>query len=206
MKAFVIIILMGIIGASIGWITNIFAIKLLFRPYSRVEIPFLHWGIQGAIPKRRADIATALGNIISTELITEKDIIASLKKKEVKTNIAKRMKNYIQERVLEHLPSVIPYTLQFTLAEYAGKVLYQEIDNFLDDPQQIIKKSEMEEIKEEIQKIVEEKILSLNMEQMENLTYLLAKGELKHIEILGGILGFLIGIIQGLVYYYIYQV
>lgn len=205
MKGFVIIIFMGVIGASIGWITNIFAIKLLFRPYSRVEIPIIHWGIQGLIPKRRADIATALGNIVSTELITGKDIMASLKQKEVKINIAKRMKKYIQERVLEHLPSVIPYTIQLTLAEYAGNILYQEIDNFLDDPEQLIKKSEMEEIKGQIKRIVEEKILSLDMVQMESLTYQLAKAELKHIEILGGILGFLIGIIQGLVYFCIYQ-
>lgn len=42
---------LAIIGAFIGWMTNVFAIKLLFRPLQPVNI--LGIKLQGLIPKRK---------------------------------------------------------------------------------------------------------------------------------------------------------
>ena len=47
---FVTIMFMVIIGAVIGWITNILAIKLLFRPLRPYKIPLLNYEIQGLLP------------------------------------------------------------------------------------------------------------------------------------------------------------
>ena len=53
---FVTIMFMVIIGAVIGWITNILAIKLLFRPLRPYKIPLLNYEIQGLLPKRKAEV------------------------------------------------------------------------------------------------------------------------------------------------------
>ena len=49
-----------------------------------------------------------------------------------------------------------------------------------------------------IGKMVEDKINGIDLNKLEEITLRIAKKELKHIEILGGILGAVIGLIQGI--------
>ena len=184
-------------GAVIGWITNVVAIRLLFRPYRPYRLPLVGWTFQGLIPKRKKDIAAALGLVISGQLITGEDVARSLGREEIREKIASKVRTYVQERVLDRLPFLIPQALQTALAEYAGNTLYQEVMNFLENPQVILQESELEDIKTEINRIVEEKILSFDMKRLEEITYALARTELRHIELLGGVLGLLIGLAQG---------
>ena len=50
MNNFITILILTIVGGLIGWITNILAIKLLFRPIKPVKIPILNIEILGLIP------------------------------------------------------------------------------------------------------------------------------------------------------------
>ena len=58
--------LMIIIGALIGWITNYFAIKMLFRPLKEINI--LGFKVQGLIPKRKMEMAESIADTIQEEL------------------------------------------------------------------------------------------------------------------------------------------
>ena len=66
--------MLTIVGGLIGWITNILAIKLLFRPITPVKIPILNIEILGLIPKRKNEIAANIGEVISNELLSMDDI------------------------------------------------------------------------------------------------------------------------------------
>lgn len=57
MNIFLRILFMAIIGGLIGYITNVVAIKMLFKPYEPIKIPLTNIEIMGLIPKRRAEIA-----------------------------------------------------------------------------------------------------------------------------------------------------
>ena len=72
---FVTIMFMVIIGAVIGWITNILAIKLLFRPLRPYKIPLFNYEIQGLLPKRKAEIASNIGKTVDEELLSIEDIL-----------------------------------------------------------------------------------------------------------------------------------
>lgn len=191
------LIFMGLVGAAIGWITNLLAIKLLFRPYQPIIIPIFAWMIQGLIPKRQRDIAKVLGNVVSSELITGNDVASSLSKDEIKHKLARKVEEHVRERVLAKLPAVIPLVIQSLVADLLSKTLQSEVANFLDDPAKVIQEEDLEDIRQEISVIVEEKVKSLDLKRLEELTYLIAQKELKHIELLGGVLGFFIGILQG---------
>ena len=52
------LVIMVIISAAIGWITNWVAIKMLFRPHNEINLGLFK--IQGLIPKRRAEIGTGM--------------------------------------------------------------------------------------------------------------------------------------------------
>ncbi len=79
-----LIILTGLIGSVIGWITNVIAIKLLFRPYQPIKVPLINLQLQGAIPKRKSEIAAAIGRLVSSELLTGQDLTETLARTEVR--------------------------------------------------------------------------------------------------------------------------
>lgn len=194
-----LIVLMGFIGACIGWVTNVLAIRLLFKPYQEYKVPVLGWRIQGLIPKRQKDIAVALGEIVSTELITGNDVLESLSRKDIQERLQEKFEKYVREQVFLRMPFVIPESILVSLAEFVAKRLGQEVNKFLNNPGEFFREQELNEIKREIKRIVEEKVVSLEMASLEEIVYALARSELKHIEIIGGVLGFFIGLAQGII-------
>lgn len=71
MNILLTIVLMAVLGALIGGITNFIAIKMLFRPYKAVYIG--KWRLPftpGLIPKRRDELSTQLGRTIVQHLLT----------------------------------------------------------------------------------------------------------------------------------------
>lgn len=80
-------ILEPLIGAVIGCFTNFIALKMLFRPYREVKIfgqklPFT----PGMIPKRKKEVAHAIGRVINDNLLEKDDIAKALTKE---TTVAK---------------------------------------------------------------------------------------------------------------------
>ncbi|UWG95819.1 DUF445 family protein [Dehalobacter sp. DCM] len=66
-----------VIGAVIGYITNYIAVKMLFRPLKPIKVgawtlPFT----PGIFPKRKEQLAKALGNAVGNNLLTNKDVTA----------------------------------------------------------------------------------------------------------------------------------
>ena len=64
--------LLPILAALIGWITNYLAIKMLFHPHQPKKI--LGLTFQGVFPKRQAQIAEKLGDLVANELFSMKDV------------------------------------------------------------------------------------------------------------------------------------
>ncbi|AVP37389.1 DUF445 family protein [Staphylococcus felis] len=82
MTPFLTIIVMIIIGAIIGGVTNMIAVKMLFHPFKAYYIfgkrmPFT----PGLIPKRREEIATKIGQVVEEHLLTESLIREKLNSK-----------------------------------------------------------------------------------------------------------------------------
>ncbi|WP_328703140.1 DUF445 domain-containing protein [Alkalihalobacterium elongatum] len=75
MKEVVLVLIMIVIGATIGGVTNSLAIKMLFRPYNpmyigKKRVPFT----PGLIPKRRDELAEQLGKMVVKHLLTPEGI------------------------------------------------------------------------------------------------------------------------------------
>ncbi|MBC7197346.1 MAG: DUF445 family protein, partial [Deferribacterales bacterium] len=68
-----------LVTGFVGYFTNYLAIKMLFRPHKRKWYSF---GWQGVIPRNRSKLAKEVGNLVGNNLLTEKDILNSLKKEE----------------------------------------------------------------------------------------------------------------------------
>lgn len=195
-KILIQFIMMISVGALIGWFTNYLAIKLLFRPYK--EINFLFFKIQGLIPKRKNEIIENIADVVEQELISMTDIVNKFKNSE------------IDEEILNNLlDKIVGEKLKNSILEKNPLLKMFVNDSLMDKIKEYVKKSILdnkEEIVEEIVKIVEEKInfKEIMLEKMENFSLKeiediilrVSKEELKHIEIIGGILGAVIAIFQ----------
>ncbi|EQF27127.1 hypothetical protein QEW_0833 [Clostridioides difficile CD160] len=190
------ILILAVIGGFIGYVTNVVAIRLIFRPIEPIKIPLLNIEIVGLIPKRRAEIAANVGEIIQEEFLSMDEILANIitdeDKEEVVRYIKARVKIIIHEKV-----SFIPSGIKNMIQDYLGEIIESEVKQSIDELSKNIINKANERI--DIQKMVEDKINELDLYELEEIIIRIAKKELKHIEFLGLVLGFLIGIVQGLV-------
>ena len=190
------ILILAVIGGFIGYVTNVVAIRLIFRPIEPIKIPILNIEIVGLIPKRRAEIAANVGEIIQEEFLSMDEILANIitdeDKEEVVRYIKARVKIIIHEKV-----SFIPSGIKNMIQDYLGEIIESEVKQSIDELSKNIINKANERI--DIQKMVEDRINELDLYELEEIIIRIAKKELKHIEFLGLVLGFLIGIAQGLI-------
>jgi len=86
------------IGAVIGYFTNYIAVKMLFRPYKPIKLgnrtlPFT----PGVIPRRKNDLARAIGNAIENSLLGASDIRNMLTSPEMCANVAQGVYGAFEE-------------------------------------------------------------------------------------------------------------
>ena len=69
---------MPAVGGVIGWVTNVIAIRMLFRPHDPVKVPLLPITVQGLLPKYKAELAAAIGQAVEEELLPIEALIDQL--------------------------------------------------------------------------------------------------------------------------------
>ena len=194
------ILILASIGGAIGYITNIVAIKLIFRPIEPIKIPIINKEIIGLIPKRKSEIAINIGEVIQEEFLSLDEILENIITEEDKENVVEYIKVKIKVIVDEKM-AFAPSALKNIIQGYVSDAIETEIRKSIDDlAEEIIIKANR---RINIQQMVENKINDLDLYDLEEIILRIAKNELKHIEVLGFALGFIIGIIQGLIIIFI---
>ena len=196
MENIIIIFMMAIIGAVIGYITNVIAIKLIFRPIVPIKIPILNIEILGLIPKRRKEIARTVGEIVQNEFISIDEILKEAIKEEDKKDIVEYIKIRVK-LVIDEKMTMLPSGIKSIVFGYIETMIEEELLSMIDDLSEEVTKKVQERIN--ILEIVEEKINALDLYEIEAIILKIAKTELRHIEMLGLVLGFFIGTIQGII-------
>ena len=190
------ILILAVIGGLIGYITNVIAIKLIFRPINPIKIPILNIEIIGMIPKRKTEIATNIAKVVEEQFISFDDISDNIITEQDYQHII----DYIKVRVkliLSEKMTLIPSTIRNLVQNYVSEIIEDEIREGIDElsEEMIIKTKNRINIKE----IIEDKINELDLYELETIILQIVKNELRHIEVLGLILGFFIGIVQGII-------
>lgn len=196
MNSLIAVVLLVLIGGVIGWVTNVLAIKLMFRPINPIKIPILNFEIIGLIPKRKDEIARNIGEVIAKELLSIDDIIDSAITEEDKLAFSQAVKNKIRKILTEKM-DFIPAPFRMMVQGPIDNIIEQEVDGALQDIEADIVNHIKNKV--DIEKLVAEKINELDLQELERIIISVAKKELKHIEILGFILGAVIGLLQGIV-------
>lgn len=196
------IIVPAIIGGIIGWITNVLAIKMLFRPIYPIHLPLFKLKLQGLLPKRRKEIAVTIGSTIEEELISIDEILKKISDDENQVMVLNIVKTSISDKINKKIPFLIPLPIKESVIRYVEEQIEKEAPDMINGLISGLYEKTSKKIK--IGKMVEDRINQIDLIKLEEITLKIAKNELKHIEFLGGVLGALIGLIQGFAIVFFY--
>ena len=192
------LLIMIFISATIGWITNWVAIKMLFRPHKEINLGLFK--IQGLIPKRKAEIGSGIANIIQNELISVKDVISNIDREEFSKRLNSSIDRVLEKNLKGKVKEKFP-VLQMFFSDRMAKDVSNTIKDIIMENQEKIFEifSNYAEENIDFEIIISDKISNFSLDKLEEIVTLLAKKELKHIEVIGAILGGLIGVAQYLI-------
>ncbi len=183
-----------LIAALIGYITNYIAVRMLFRPHKAVRIAGITF--QGLVPRRQKEIAASLGAMIERDLFSQKDIHAALSGAETAQEATAFLSEQIDafaQKIGAQNPMVGMF-LQGPLLEQIKQTLAgQMAERFPEFMERVVARVEH---RLDVSEIVARKIEAFDLSKLELLIYEISSRELKTIEVLGGVLGFMVGLVQ----------
>jgi len=191
-------VLIPLISAFIGWFTNWVAIKMLFHPKEPKRI--LGITFHGIFPKRQKIFAEKLGKMISAEFLSFEDIAEKIANpqnlKKLMPMIEDHVDKFLRNKLSDEMPFLSLFIGDKTIASLK-KIFMQELEILF--PQ--LMKSYAGHLQEELdlEMIVTEKVSAFSSDKLENILYQIMSKEFRFVEILGGVIGFIIGIIQVLI-------
>jgi uncharacterized membrane protein YheB (UPF0754 family) len=173
-------IVFPLVGAFLGFITNFIAIKLLFRPRKRLL------GIQGLLPKRKAEIAERAGHIVNEHLVNSEEIRKQLDREKLELVIDRYLEK--NGKLLLELPILkepFKRVLIAMLVDRDGYFRRRILETFIDRGM--------------VSNIVQQKINEFDISALESLVRNASGPEINFIMLSGACLGFIIGLTQAFI-------
>jgi len=195
------LLLIPVISAFIGWFTNWIAIKMLFHPREPKKI--LGITFHGIFPKRQQQFAEKLGKLVSQELLSFSDIESKITNPENLEKIMPVVETHIDQFLRVKLAEAMPMISMFI----GEKTINQLKEVFLTEMRTlfpVIMSNYMGKLQQELdlEKIVVSKVASFSSDKLENILNQIMAKEFKFVEIIGGVLGFIIGLLQVIITYF----
>lgn len=181
------------IGGLIGWSTNWIAVKMIFRPIR--ERRFLGIRVQGLIGRRQQELAKAIGRVVGDHLVEHKDIVRALNKLDFGAVFGGVLERGLAPKVkeLRSLPLIGGFLTEDRVNDIRSSIVQGILahkEEVLDEVERGLEKGL------DVPRLVQEKVSTFAVEKLERLILDVASKELRAIEVLGGVLGVLIGLLQ----------
>ena len=192
------LVLIPIISAFIGWFTNWIAIKMLFHPKEPKRI--LGITFHGIFPKRRQQFAVKLGKLVSSELLSFAEIEQKISNPANVQKILPILEEHIDLFLREKLTAQIPMLGMLIGDKTIGQVkavFMKELEELFPT----MMGQYMTTLKQELdlEKIVIEKVSGFSSDKLEDILNQIMSSEFRFVEIIGAVLGFIIGVVQVLI-------
>jgi uncharacterized membrane protein YheB (UPF0754 family) len=184
-----------ILSTFTGWVTTWIAIKMLFHP--RKPVKFLGLTIQGIFPKNQRQIAQKLGQMVSKELLSFEEIEQKVTNpdnlQKLKPEIEAHIDNFLRNKLKDVFPMLSMFIGEKTISQLKDAFLI-ELENLFP----LLMKTYMNKLQHDLdlEKIVTEKVANFSTQKLEDILDQITKKEFKFLELIGGVFGLLIGLVQ----------
>jgi len=183
------------ISAFIHWLTIWMALKLLFHPRQPKKI--LGFTLHGVFPKRQRQIAESLGKIVGQELLSFGDIEQTITNPENVRKILplaeEHIDNFLRNKLKESMPMIAMFIGDKTINQLKA-VFMTELEELFP----VIMKNYVANLRNDLdlERIVVDKIAGFSTDRLEAMLNQFLTKEFRFVEVIGAILGFLIGLLQ----------
>jgi len=190
-----ILLLIPVISAFIGWFTNWIAIKMLFHPREPKKILGIRF--QGIFPKNQYQFAQKLGALVSNELLSFKDIESKITNpsniQKVMPIVEEHIDHFLRVKLAEKMPVISMFIGEKTIGELKA-VFLQELQTLF--PQLLSSYMGNLQADLDLEKIVTDKVAAFSSDKLEQILNSIMSKEFRFVEIIGAVLGFIIGLLQ----------
>jgi uncharacterized membrane protein YheB (UPF0754 family) len=177
------------------WLTIKLALKMLFHPKKPVNI--LGYKLQGVFPKRQKQFANSLGELVSKELLSFDDITGKVTNPEnikaVLPLIETKIEYFLKHKLSDAMPMLSMFIGDKTI-DKVKTVFMEEIELLF--PEMMNQYMTKMQSDLDLEKIVVDKVNGFSSEKLEEILQKIMNKEFRFVEIIGGFLGLLIGIVQ----------
>lgn len=190
-----ILFLIPVISAFIGWFTNWIAIKMLFHPKEPKKI--LGITIQGIFPKRQQQFAEKLGKLVSQELLSFDDIQQKLVHpdniQQLMPVVEEHIDQFLRKKLSDEMPVISMFIGENTIQQLKG-IFMKELESLFP----VIMQRYMGHLQQELdlEKIVTQKVAAFSSDKLEEILQSILSKEFRFVELIGAVLGFIIGLLQ----------
>jgi uncharacterized membrane protein YheB (UPF0754 family) len=189
------LIQLPIVAATIGWFTNWVAIKMLFHPQKPINLGL--FTLQGVFPKRHQAFAQKIGDLVGNQLFNMDDIKAKINTEDNRESVVKvideKIEFYLRNKLVAEMP-MLAFIMSDSLVNKIKTTLMTEITEMLPEVMNTFTDNLSKNIN--VNQIVSSKVEAFSMDKLEEMLVSILEKEFKFIEIIGAVLGFLIGCIQ----------
>ena len=188
------------IGGVIGYLTNRLAVKMIFRPIKPVNI--LGFRLQGLMPRRQADMAKSIGAVVGDHLVRHEDVARGLDSIDMESILMELLDHGLGPKIqeLRGLPLIGGFLTEERIEDLRKSIISSLVEHkgkIMDKLEAALEKGL------DVQALVTDKVAAFPLDKLEALVLQIAAKELRAIEILGGVLGILIGIGQVALLYFL---
>ena len=186
------------IAALVGWFTNYLAVKMLFHPREKVKLLF--FSIQGVFPKRQQQLAVKIGKLVADDLLSVKDIKDIVKQPENIEQINQNIENRLDDYLTNTFPKKYPVMSWFVRKKSKARIKQEFMKEMKKvAPEMIDQTVSNIENSLDIEEIIRQKVEKFSTLKLEKMIWEVLEHEFRFIELIGAVVGFLIGLIQVLI-------
>ena len=181
------------IGGVIGYVTNWIAVKMIFRPIRPVSV--LGIKVQGLVGRRQKDLAASIGRVVGQHLLSHDDVVQAFGKIDFEKILGDVLESGLAPKIAQLRG--LPLIGGFLTPERVDDIKKSLFKSVLERRETILE--HLEDAVEnglDVAAIVERKVADFSVEKVEGIILEVASRELRAIEVLGGVLGVLIGVGQ----------
>lgn len=190
-----IFLTLPLIGGIIGWATNWLAVRMIFRPRRPVRV--LGLTFQGLLPRRRSDLAKSVAETVERDLISVEDVQRvvhdMVQGERVRTLLHERIDRLVAQQIEKLGPMVKMFVPGDLVATLKAKV-EEEVLLFIENMSGELRQGISDRL--DVHEMVRARIEGYDLDRLERIVNRIAAQELRHIEVLGGVLGVLIGLVE----------
>jgi len=182
------------ISAIIGYVTNYFAIKMLFYPRRSVNLVFFR--VQGIFPKRKTLLARRMARLVAEELLSmdqlKEEIDRQATQGQIRNAIEEEVEKYLRDKIEALNPIVKTLINDHRITQIRDKICL-EIEAFIPRiTHQFFTRLDTVNL----ENMVYERVVSFTSDKLEDMMMSVIQKELRFIEWAGAFLGFIIGVLQ----------